>query len=63
MTLTTVSALSVDPSNTKLACYGMHWPFTNLPVGPNTKIGYVFVLDASDGAIVSGLLKMAHYEN
>ena len=62
-TFNTVSALSVDPSGTKLACHGMKWQFSDKPQNPATKIGYLFVLNASNGAVVSGLLKMSHTSN
>ena len=62
-TLTTVTALSVDPGGTKVACHGMDWQFTVEPANPATNVGYLFVLDASNGAVVSGLLKMTHSEN
>ena len=62
-TITAVTALSVDPSGTKLACHGMDWQFTDAPTQPGTTIGFVFVLDVKNGAMVSGLLKMTHLLN
>ena len=54
--LKTITALSVDPGGNKLACYGMDWQFNEKPANPATKEGFLFVLDASNGAVVSGLL-------
>ena len=62
-TFDTVTALSVDPSGTKLACHGMKWRFFDKSENPATNIGYLFVLNASNGAVVSGLLKMTHSSN
>ena len=49
-----VTALAVDPAGAKLACYG----------SDNTgEYGYLFVLDTSNGAIVSGLMELQHRDN
>ena len=58
--LTTVTALSVNPSGSKVACYGYDWPLIDSLISPSSKSGYIFVLDTSNGAIVSSLLKMEH---
>ena len=63
LSLTTLTALSVDPTGTKLACHGMNWELKSKPVNPATNLGYLFVLNASNGAVVSGLLKMTHTSN
>ena len=44
-----VTAMTVNPSGTRLACYG------RVSYGVN---GYLFMLDTSNGAIVSGLMKV-----
>ena len=59
--MTTVTALSVNPSGNKVACYGSNWPFDDDLVYPtNSYYGYIFVLDATNGAIVSSLLELKH---
>ena len=45
-----MTALSVDPDGKKIACHG--YSATNL----TSKTGYIFVLDASSGALASGLV-------
>lgn len=54
--LTTITALAIDPSAQKVACYGYKAPFRDRA----SKVGHIVVLDVSTGAPVSGLLTMTH---
>ena len=58
--LSTVTALSVSPDGAKLACYGMQWLYTTEPVSSTSDQGYIFILDAKNGAIMSRLVYMKH---
>ena len=55
-----VTALSVDPSGSKLACHGMDWHFTDSPANPTSNIGYLFLLDTQNGAVLTSFIKMTH---
>ena len=48
--MTTITALSVDPSGLKLACHGYS------DTDDSSLKGYLFVLDTGSGALVSGLM-------
>ena len=50
-----MTALALDPAETKLACYGY-----STAERSSNKVGYIFVLDAETGTPVSGLMKMSH---
>ena len=50
-----VTALAVDPAGLKVACHGYSGAELN-----GSQIGYVFVLDAGTGTVVSSLMKMTH---
>ena len=55
--MNTVTALSVDPAGAKLACYGYWWEFDDYIVNPVSQNGYLLLLDAKNGAIVSKLMR------
>ena len=55
--LTTVSALSVDPAGTKVAAFG-HNPA--LGSGGNGVVGFIFTLDALTGASRSKLMRIQY---
>ena len=50
--LTIVTALAIDPQGMKIACHGYSATDTD------SQVSYLFVLDTSTGAILSGLMKM-----
>lgn len=52
--------MALDSSGARLACHGMRWDFTDVIQNPTSKVGYLFILNASDGSIVSGVLRMTH---
>lgn len=56
-TLTTVTALAIDPANSKIAC---HAASGSVNLQPESTVGYIFVLDLLSGVAVSGLMKMTH---
>lgn len=56
--LNIVTAIAVDPAGTKVACYG----YSSADLLADSTDGYIFVLDASTGMLVSGLMKMSHQQ-
>lgn len=49
-----ITALSINPAGTKLACYGWENPLVNL----GATDGFIFILDPGSGATASGMMKL-----
>lgn len=55
--LTSITALAINPSATKLACYGHTVDVVTEPYTASENYGYLFVLGVGSGEIVSGLME------